>query len=70
MPSRVPRGPIGFLGKNKGRNALIGTAIAGVGAFAAYRATQRSARDLNQTLGNPASNVTAWTTYNRTNRGY
>jgi hypothetical protein len=70
LPSRAPKGAMNWLTKNKGRNALIGTAIAGAGAFAAYRSTQRSARDLNQTLGNPASNVTAWTTYNRTNRGY
>lgn len=55
----------------RGRTGLmIGTAVTGAAAFAAYRATQRGARDLNQTLGNPASNVTAWTTYNRTNRGY
>lgn len=62
-----------FLGgiSPRGRNGLmIGAAVTGAAAFAAYRATQRSARDLNQTLGNPASNVTAWTTYNRTNRGY
>jgi hypothetical protein len=55
----------------RGRTGLvIGAAVTGAAAFAAYRSTQRSARDLNQTLGNPASNVTAWTTYNRTNRGY
>ena len=60
----------GAIRRNPGRTALIGSAIAGGAAYAAYRSAQGTGRDINQSLGNPASQITSWTTYNRASRGY
>jgi hypothetical protein len=49
---------------------IIGGAIVGGAAFAAFASARRMGQDANKTLGNPATAVTSWTTYNRTNRGY
>jgi len=59
-----------FMKTKGGKAAVFGSAIAGGAAFAAYKSAQRTGRDINQSLGNPASQITSWTTYNRASRGY